>query len=119
MLFIVVVVTFSYLLLDIVRQTNDRITTLENELIGVDLIEEIYPVLKFTQQHRGLTSNLVSGDETAAPKREEAGKNLDIAFDALLKDAQKYSSYKDIEEKIVTAQNQWKEVQSTSANGTV
>ena len=119
LLFIVVVVTFSYLLLDIVRQTNDRITTVENELIGVDLIEEIYPVLKFAQQHRGLTSNLVSGDETAAPKREEAGKNLDGAFYALLKDAQKYSSYKDIEEKIVAAQNQWKEVKSASANGTV
>lgn len=119
LLFIVVVVTLSYLLLDIVRQTNDRIITMKNELIGVDLIEEIYPVLKFTQQHRGLTSNLVSGDVTAASKREEAGKNVDLALDALLKDAKKYPSYKEIETKVVTITDQWKEVQSTSANGTL
>lgn len=119
LLFIVVVVTFSYLLLDIVMQTNEQITTVENELIGIDLIEEIYPVLKFTQQHRGLTSNLLSGDTTAAPKREEAGKNVDAAFNALLNDAKKYPSYKEIETKVVSVQNQWNEVQSTSANKTV
>lgn len=119
LLFIIVVATLSYLLFDIVKQTNEQITTVKDELVGIDLMEDIYPVLKFTQQHRGLTSNLVSGDATAAPKREEAGKNVDAAFDALLKDAAKYPAYKEIETQIIAIHDQWKEVQSTSANGTV
>ena len=119
LLFLLVVGTFSYLLLDIIKQTNEQITTVENELIGIDLVEEVYPVLKYMQQHRGLTSNLVSGDATAAPKREEAGKNVDAAFEALLNDAKKYPDYKEIETKIVAVNEQWKAVQSTSTNKTV
>lgn len=120
LLFIVIILTFSYLLLDIVRQANNQITAIKNELIGIDLIEEIYPVLNYTQQHRGLTSNLLSGDETAASKREEAGKNVNAAFDALLKEIKKYPPpYKEIETNIIAIHNKWKEVQSTSANGTL
>lgn len=118
LLFIVVILTFSYLLLDIVRQTNERIHTVEKELTGVDLIEDVYPVLKFTQQHRGLTVNLVSGDATAASKREEAGKNVNDSFEALQKNIKNYPSYSDIQADINAVNENWKEVQTSSANGT-
>lgn len=118
LLFIVVILTFSYLLLDIVQQTNERIHTVEKELTGVDLIEDVYPVLKFTQQHRGLTVNLVSGDATAASKREEAGKNVNDSFEALQKNIKNYPSYSDIQADINAVNENWKEVQTSSANGT-
>lgn len=118
LLFIVVILTFSYLLLDIVQQTNEQIDTVEKELTGIDLIEDVYPILKFTQQHRGLTVNLISGDATAAPKREVAGTNVNDSFKALLKKVEKYPSYSGIQTNINTINKNWKKVQSTSANGT-
>ncbi|RUL54650.1 methyl-accepting chemotaxis protein [Lysinibacillus antri] len=119
LLFILVILTFSYLLLDIVQQTNDRIETIEKELTGIDLIEDVYPILKFTQQHRGLTANLLSGDVSAAPKREEAGRHVNESYDALLKDIKNYDSRTEIEADIKAVNEIWKKVQSTSANGTV
>lgn len=118
LLFIVVILTFSYLLLDIVQQTNERIDTVEKELTGIDLIEDVYPILKFTQQHRGLTVNLVSGDATAAPKREIAGKNVNDSLETLLQKIKQYPSYSGIQTNINTINENWKKVQSTSANGT-
>ncbi|MFF5996380.1 methyl-accepting chemotaxis protein [Lysinibacillus sp. KU-BSD001] len=119
LLFAVVVLTLSYLLLDLVQQTNKQIDTIEKELSGVDLIEDVYPVLKFTQQHRGLTVNLISGDATAASRREAAGKNVNDSFDTLVENAKQYPSYSEIQANINTINDNWKQVQSVSANGTV
>ncbi len=118
LLFIIIILTFSYLLLDIVQQTNNRIATIKKEATGIDLIEEVYPVVKFMQQHRGLTVNLLSGDASAAPKREDAGKNVNDSFAVLLKEVENYPSYTEIESNINTLNEDWKQVQSTSANGT-
>ena len=87
-------------------------------MTGIDLIEDVYPALKFMQQHRGLTVNLVSGDSTAAPKREEAGKNVDAAFESLQNNMKKYPNYTTIQSEINTIYDHWKNVQSTSTNST-
>lgn len=118
LLFSVVVLTFSYLLLDIIQQTNKQIYTVQKELTGIDLIEDVYPTLKFLQQHRGLTVNLVSGDATAAPKRDEAGKNVNASFEALQNNLNDYPNYSTIQSEVNTIRENWNKVQSTSANGT-
>lgn len=46
---------------------RDEIRMSENERVGIVYIEEIRSLIQYTQQHRGLSGGLLSGDKTIEP----------------------------------------------------
>lgn len=112
-LFIIIILTFGYLLVDIAISSNEKMNTVKKELKGMELLEKVYPILQYAQQHRGLTSNLVSGDATAAPKREEAGMHVESGFQELLDSAKKIASPA-AQSAANALYDEWQTVKSTS-----
>lgn len=112
-LFIIILLTFGYLLADIAISSNEKMTTVKNELAGIGLLEKVYPILQYAQQHRGLTSNLASGDTTAAPKRQEAGEQVESAFRQLIESSEKNASPA-ARSAAAALYDEWKSVQSES-----
>ncbi|MCB1960372.1 MAG: methyl-accepting chemotaxis protein [Rhodocyclaceae bacterium] len=78
-------VASAVLLAQIYIQANDQLSFVKREQAGFGLLEPAMGVLTLMQQHRGMTSGLLGGDASLAPKVAAKAEALDAAiatFDA-------------------------------------
>ncbi len=66
---------FSY-----ITQIQQRIAFAEKEIIGVQYISSVLSLLQNLQQHRGMASLYLNGEESFLPRLEEKKKNIEDNF---------------------------------------
>ncbi len=84
--------------------TNDKIAFAEKELLGVEYIDRVQPLLQYLPEHRGLAAQLLNGNQDVqallASKRDQVDKsiadlqNLDIQLGEQLKTSEKLRQIK-------------------------
>jgi methyl-accepting chemotaxis protein len=67
----------------LIHKLNAGITAANNELTGIGFIQPVNKVVQHLQQHRGLSSGLLSGSQELAPKREAKQKDVEAALAAV------------------------------------
>ena len=73
-------IAVALLLLQLTYKLNESIAATRAELQGLQTVKPLQKLIQAMQQHRGLSSGVINGDASLAPKR--AGKEKDVA-DAL------------------------------------
>ncbi len=59
---------------------NEGINAASHELEGIEFIQPVNKAVQHLQQHRGLSSGLLSGSQELAPKREAKQKDVEAAI---------------------------------------
>jgi methyl-accepting chemotaxis protein len=59
---------------------NEGIKAAHHELAGIEFIQPVNKAVQHLQQHRGLSSGLLSGSQELAPKREAKQKDVEAAI---------------------------------------
>jgi len=59
---------------------NKGIQAAQHELVGIEFIQPVNKAVQHLQQHRGLSSGLLSGSQELAPKREAKQKDVEAAI---------------------------------------
>ena len=77
---IVGAIAIALLLLQLTLKLNESITATRAELQGLETVKPLQRLIQSMQQHRGLSSGVINGDASLAPKR--TAKEKDVA-DAL------------------------------------
>lgn len=58
------------------------IQTAENELVGLQMLKPMNRAVQYMQQHRGLSSGILNGNEAMKPRRENVAKEVAAALSA-------------------------------------
>ncbi|AYH44887.1 methyl-accepting chemotaxis protein [Azoarcus sp. DN11] len=80
---LIILVAFASLMLTLARQLNATIERTERELVASDLSRPISRVVELVQQHRGLSSAVLGGLESAKATRADKATEVDRAVDTL------------------------------------
>jgi len=63
----ITIILFFIIITFLIRSSNNK-SVVSSQLKGIDYITQLKPLITLIQQHRGLTSAWLSGDESAKPK---------------------------------------------------
>jgi len=74
------VVAFSSLILTLAGQLNTTIERSQNELVATSLARPLLKTVEYTQQHRGVSSMLLSGDTAVTTRRNGLAAKVDEAL---------------------------------------
>ncbi|HEY6896490.1 MAG TPA: methyl-accepting chemotaxis protein [Rhodocyclaceae bacterium] len=77
---LVALAAIGFILFNLVSQLNRVIDDTSHELAGVQAVRPLNTLVQALQQHRGLASGVLSGNEGMKPKLEEKGKDADARF---------------------------------------
>ncbi|MBD5800813.1 Methyl-accepting chemotaxis protein McpS [Azoarcus sp. Aa7] len=80
---LIILVAFASLMLTLARQLNATIERTERELVASELSRPISRAVELMQQHRGLSSAMLGGLESAKAKRAEKVVEVDRALETL------------------------------------
>ncbi|MCC4117127.1 methyl-accepting chemotaxis protein [Aromatoleum toluclasticum] len=80
---LIILVAFASLMLTLARQLNATIERTERELVASDLSRPISRVVELMQQHRGLSSAVLGGLESATATRADKAVEVDRAIETL------------------------------------
>ncbi|NMF90367.1 methyl-accepting chemotaxis protein [Aromatoleum petrolei] len=80
---LIMLVAFASLMLTLARQLNATIERTERELVASELSRPISRVVELMQQHRGLSSAMLGGLESAKATRADKAGEVDGAFEKL------------------------------------
>ncbi|WP_407280068.1 methyl-accepting chemotaxis protein [Aromatoleum evansii] len=80
---LIILVAFASLMLTLARQLNATIERTERELVASELSRPISRVVELMQQHRGLSSALLGGLESAKATRADKAVEVDRAIETL------------------------------------
>lgn len=70
----------SFALYSFISEINERITSTEKEISGTHYIAPVFPLLQDVQQHRGMASLYLRGDESLLPLLAEKEKKIEEDF---------------------------------------
>ena len=73
-------IVFSSLILSLAAQLNSTIERSQNELVATALARPLLKTVEYAQQHRGLSSMLLSGDTQVMAQRSEREVSVDEAL---------------------------------------
>nr|WP_246264149.1 methyl-accepting chemotaxis protein [Aromatoleum toluvorans] len=96
---LIIAVAFASLMLTLARQLNATIERTERELVASGLVRPISKAVELVQQHRGLSSAVLGGLESAKATRADKAVEVDHAFETLeaaLPQALRKSDWSDI-----------------------
>ncbi|WP_442598849.1 methyl-accepting chemotaxis protein [Neobacillus sp. D3-1R] len=113
-LFLIILLTVSVLSMNMVIKTQNEISFAEKERTGVKVLQEIFPLIKLAQQHRGLTVNVLSGDREAESKLNEVKLKIQDQLIVLEKHVKQEENIPKVSNGIKNIQAKWNEVDRES-----
>ncbi|MHB0819416.1 methyl-accepting chemotaxis protein [Stutzerimonas stutzeri] len=76
-------VAFTSLIMTLAGQLNTTIERSQNELVASSLARHLSKTVEYAQQHRGLSSMLLGGNQDIAVRRSERERSVDAAMNEL------------------------------------
>lgn len=81
LLFLVIFITVGMLVGNVILKINSELAFVKKEQTGTELLSELYPLIQLTQKHRGLTVNVITGDQSANSDLQEVRKQIDLQLE--------------------------------------
>ncbi|WP_226669885.1 methyl-accepting chemotaxis protein [Metabacillus litoralis] len=88
-LFLVIFLTVGILVGNVILKINSDLAFVKKEQNGTELLTELYPLIQLTQKHRGLTVNVISGDQSAESDLQEVRKLIKLQLKSVQKQLDK------------------------------
>lgn len=82
LLFVIIFSIVGVLVGSVVVKINSELSFVKQEQVGTKVLSELYPLIQLTQQHRGLTVNVISGDQSAETKLQDVREKITTQMDS-------------------------------------
>lgn len=81
--YVIISVIFLFLIITYIIRASNKKSIVNSQLIGIDYIAQLKPLITLIQQHRGLNSAYLSGDDTVTPKLSKIQSEITKIIDQL------------------------------------
>ncbi|MFC4322899.1 methyl-accepting chemotaxis protein [Litchfieldia salsa] len=112
LLFVIIFLTISVLASNIVIKVNDDLSFTKKEVEGIEILKEIYPLIQLTQQHRGLTVNVLSGDHSAKSTLTKVREEINGKLESLKSTLDNQEDMKRVNENFKQILSTWENTQN-------
>lgn len=114
LLFFIIFLTVGVLVGSVMLKVNQELTFVKKELYGTELLSEFYPLIQLTQQHRGLTVNVLSGDTGSISTLHEVQTKILDQLESVENTLLKQSSLNVVSEDYHMIVSEWEKTKNTT-----
>lgn len=104
--YIIIISIILFITITLVMRRSNKNTIKQTQLKGISYITQLKPIISLVQQHRGLTSAWLNGDDKIKPqlnlKQKEIKKIIDIINTTELESSERWISFKDHWDRLLT-----------------
>ncbi|MCM3163600.1 methyl-accepting chemotaxis protein [Metabacillus litoralis] len=114
LLFVIIFSIVGVLVGSVVLKINNELSFVKQEQVGTKVLSELYPLIQLTQQHRGLTVNVISGDQSAETKLQDVRGKITTQMDSFQAALSKEILIEKVTEDINGIVEEWETTKNTT-----
>ncbi|MFD2216713.1 methyl-accepting chemotaxis protein [Metabacillus endolithicus] len=114
LLFVIIFSIVGVLVGSVVVKINSELSFVKQEQVGTKVLSELYPLIQLTQQHRGLTVNVISGDQSAESKLQEVRGKITTQMDSFQAALSKETSMEKVSDDVKSVVQEWEKTKDTT-----